>query len=287
MIADRVGHGIGQPFGAGVIAAHQALQFGEFADHFGDQIGLAQPRCQFGLIGIRAFDNAFFHQPAGQFRHPFHLVRHSAELFVEGNPLQPPGVFLQGFLAVHIPEEPRIGKARGQNLAVAIDNGRAAVCRLDIGGADEGVGKGASAVFAHEIFLVHPRGQLDHFGRYFEEIFFEPAQQRDRPFGQAGVFHHQPFIVHQHQSGIGSSLRGAGADHALTLCMINDDMAGAQLFRIIIRAANGDRAGMMEAVAHRGVTCGHAVHFAFDQRITKNGDNTGQRAHPAQAFGAD
>jgi hypothetical protein len=38
-------------FGAGVVAADHALQFGEFADHFGDEVGLAQARREFGLVG--------------------------------------------------------------------------------------------------------------------------------------------------------------------------------------------------------------------------------------------
>ena len=34
------GDGVGQAGGAGVVAAHRALQFGEFADHRGLQVGL-------------------------------------------------------------------------------------------------------------------------------------------------------------------------------------------------------------------------------------------------------
>jgi hypothetical protein len=51
MIADRVGHGIALALRAGVVAAHNALQFGEFADHPSDEIGLAQARCAFCGVG--------------------------------------------------------------------------------------------------------------------------------------------------------------------------------------------------------------------------------------------
>ena len=51
MIADRIGHSIAMPLRAGVISAHDALQFRKFADHPGDEIGLAQARCGFGLSG--------------------------------------------------------------------------------------------------------------------------------------------------------------------------------------------------------------------------------------------
>ena len=40
----------------GVVAAHQALQFGKFADHFREQIGLAQQRRAFGLVAVGAHD---------------------------------------------------------------------------------------------------------------------------------------------------------------------------------------------------------------------------------------
>jgi len=60
VIADGVGHGVGQTFGAGVVAAHQALQFGELTDHLGDEVGLAQPRGEFGLIS-----QFFFRRPRG------------------------------------------------------------------------------------------------------------------------------------------------------------------------------------------------------------------------------
>ena len=41
----------GQPLGAGVITSHKPLKFGEFTDHFGDEIGLAQARGLFGEVG--------------------------------------------------------------------------------------------------------------------------------------------------------------------------------------------------------------------------------------------
>ncbi len=93
----------------------------------------------------------------------------------------------------------------------------------------------AVRIFADEILLVHARGELDDFGRDFEEILLEPAEQRHRPFGQAGVLDHQPLVLDQREAGLGSDFRRAGADHVLTLLVIDDDMAGAQLHRVIIR----------------------------------------------------
>jgi hypothetical protein len=66
--------------------------------------------------------------------------------------------------------------------------------------ADEGVGELAGAVAAHEIFLVHARGELDHLGRDIEERFVEAAEQRHRPFGEAGILEQQALILDQRQA---------------------------------------------------------------------------------------
>ena len=42
VVFDGLGHGVAQAIVAGVVAAHDALQLGEFADHVGEQIGLGQ-----------------------------------------------------------------------------------------------------------------------------------------------------------------------------------------------------------------------------------------------------
>ena len=51
MVADRVGDFGGQSLGAGVVAAHQALQLRELANHLGDEVGLGEARGLFGEVG--------------------------------------------------------------------------------------------------------------------------------------------------------------------------------------------------------------------------------------------
>ncbi len=51
MIADRVGDARVLALRAGVIAADQALELGELADHPGNEIGLGEPRGEIGEIG--------------------------------------------------------------------------------------------------------------------------------------------------------------------------------------------------------------------------------------------
>ena len=58
----------------------------------------------------------------------------------------------------------------------------------------------AVLVAAGEIFLVGAHGEHDHLARHVEEIGVEPAEQRHRPFGQAGILDHQPLVVEQRQA---------------------------------------------------------------------------------------
>ena len=95
-------------------------------------------------------------QPPRQLRDPLHLVGQGAELLVEGDPLQPLGVLRQRLLAVLLPEEACVGKPGGEHLAVTGDDRFAMISRLDIGGADEGIGELARRVAADKIFLVSP-----------------------------------------------------------------------------------------------------------------------------------
>ncbi len=109
-------------------------------------------------------------------------------------------------------------------------------------------------IFAHEIFLVHPGGQLDHLFRDIQKRGIKAAEQWHRPFGQAGILDYQAFILDQIQSGIRCSLGGTGADDILTFLMVDKNMAGAEFFGIVGGVADGDPTGVMKAVADRLVT---------------------------------
>ena len=230
-------------------------------------------------------DYALFHQPARQLRHPLDLVGDGPELLVEGDPLQLLRVVREAGLAVLLPEEARIRKPRGEDLAVAVDDRSTTIGRLDVGGAHEGVGELAVSRVAHEVLLVGPRGELDHFGRDVEIGLVEPAEQRHRPFGETGVLDHQPLVLDQRQAARDRCGARHFAHDTLALGVIDDDMAGAQLLGVVVRAADGDFTRVMEAVAHRGVAAGHPANLAFDQVFAENRDDARQRPHPAQALG--
>ena len=184
-----------------------------------------------------------------------------------------------------LPEEARVGQSGGKHALVARDDAQAAVGRLDVGGADERRGERAVGIAQHEIFLVGARGQLDDFGRHVEEIGVEPAEQRHRPFGQARILGDQPLVLDQRQPGLGGQRCGACPDDGGALVGIDDHPAGAQLFGIIVGAAQGDRPGVVEAVADGGRARHDAVDLDRDDLFAEQRDDAVQRAHPAQRSG--
>ena len=157
MIAHSVGDRIRFTLRAGVIAAHDALQFGEFTDHAGDEIGLCQPCSAFGLIGACAFDDTLLDQPACELCHALDLVGDGAQFLMEGNLRQFLRLLVERNLQVLLPEEFGIAQSCREHLFIARNNRRAAIVGDDIGGADKGIGEFPRFVMADEIFLVHPR----------------------------------------------------------------------------------------------------------------------------------
>ena len=286
MVAHCVSDGIGLALRAGVIAAHQALQFGEFADHTGDKIGLAQAGCAFGIIGASALDDALLNQPARELCHAFNLVRNCPQLLMKGDLRQFLRLFVERDFQILFPEEFGIRKPCRQHLFIARNNRCAAIIGDDIGGADKGVGQFAGLVMADEIFLVHPRGQLDHLLRHFQKRRIEPAKHRHRPFGQARIFRDQTFILDQRQPGRFRCGRCAIANDRGALAIMDDHMGGTQCLNIGGGIGDFDRAGGMEPVAHCLTSTDDAVNLACHHIIAEQGNNALQWSHPAQAFGA-
>ena len=80
MVLDRGrdGRALALPFG--IAAAHETLQFGEFAHHLGDEIGLGQRRGALRLVRVGADQRRQLARQRRDALHPFAL---GAELFVE------------------------------------------------------------------------------------------------------------------------------------------------------------------------------------------------------------
>src|SRR3546814_14702591 len=108
---------------------------------------------------------------------------------------------------------------------------------------------------------------------HFEESCVEAAEQRRRPFGEAGILDHQPLILDEAQPRFCRGLGGAVADHRRAFLMVDDAVASAQLFGIVSRRADGDLTGPMEALAARRATGWHPLHVTPDHIIPEDRDH--------------
>ena len=202
-----------------------------------------------------------------------------------------PRLLLERDLEVLLPEELRVGQPGGEDAFVAGDDRGAAVGRVDIGGADEIGGQRPLPVHAGEIFLVGAHGELDHLARDLEEGGVEASEQGHRPFGQAGILGDEAIVLDQGQAGGGGGGAGAFGDEAAALGRVDDDMAGLELLEIIVGAADGDRAGMVEPVAEGGGAAPHPRDLDVDGdgiaavTLAEQGDDALQRPDPARALG--
>ena len=85
MVADGVGDGVALALRAGVIAAHDTLQFREFTHHAGDKIRLTQTRRAFGGVCSRARNDAFGYQPTRKLCHALYLIGNAAQFLMKRN----------------------------------------------------------------------------------------------------------------------------------------------------------------------------------------------------------
>ena len=167
---------------------------------------------------------------------------------MENDPVQLLGLFLQWDLEILLPKETRIRESRGEHAMVALDDRGPAVSRIEVGNAHECGRQVRFLVDAREIFLIRAHREHDHFARNVEEIGIVAAEQRLRPFGQAGILDHQALVVEKRKARLGRGALSALADQALALFMIDDHMTCAKLFHIVVSAADGDRSRMVETV---------------------------------------
>ena len=113
----RDGAAISPAVVARVVAAHRALQFREFADHVGDQIGLGEPRGRVGLAPLRRCAAIARAIPRAR------RARPAAELVVIDHLGEPRHAIGERLLAVLVEEELRVGQARAHHALVAFDDG--------------------------------------------------------------------------------------------------------------------------------------------------------------------
>ena len=152
-----------------VVFAHCALQFGELAHHFGDQIGFGKARGAFGSGFVRTQRGGNMSRDALQ---PFDALGLTADFVVIYDICQfGQAAFQRGFLVLFV-EKFRIRQPRAQYAFIAVDD-MARVSRFQIGNQQEAVHQPAVCIQKREIFLVLLHGQNQAFLRHGKEVFFK------------------------------------------------------------------------------------------------------------------
>jgi len=102
--------------------ADNSLQFGEFLDEFGGQIGFRQQRRFVDYAGPNrhAVLSHRLGERTGQVLHAHRLVVIAAEIFLERNAAQQIDALAEGLLLVRLPEKAGIVETGAQNAFVAV-----------------------------------------------------------------------------------------------------------------------------------------------------------------------
>ena len=295
VVLDGEGDVVGKTVVQRVVAPHDALQFGELADHVGEQVGLGQERRLVGFQRQRLAADALA-DGAGDRLHPRHAFALSAELVVVDDLGQPQHARIQRLLAVLVEEELGVGEARAHHAFVALDHGRRIVGR-DVGNDEEAVGElafrrmpctvknGRCILQQGEIFLVRLHGQDQAFLRHLEEGLLELAEQHVGTLDQRGDLVQQRVVLDRLQAqrrgggsqlpfDLGTPFGEAGNHRAVVL----------HLLRIAVGMADIHRAdACLEAMALRLAPGLQAQHRQRHDLITVQRDQAVHRAHEMHA----
>ena len=239
---------------AGVVRAHDALQFRELADHVGQEVRFRELRAAFGqqhVVAEAAGDGA------GEARDALRALGLRAQLVVVDDVRQQRQARFQRLLLVLLEEELGIRQARAHDALVAADDGGRVVGR-EVRDDQEARAQLAVRIRQREVLLVRLHRQDQAFLRYGQEHVFELAFVDDGPFDQRRHFIQQRFR-HQHlvAAGLGQQL---GADRFLAFLGIGDDLAeDLEQFVVGVRMADIEGVAVrQEAVAERAAAGGEA-----------------------------
>ncbi len=197
MLFNGIGDICGDAVMARIMAAHDALQFGEFTHHARDKIGLGQ------LCGMRGHLCITMRNGRGDMRdqifHPHRLVMHRPQPLIKGDVGQTRQHRLKRRLPVLVPEEFSIGKAGPQHALVTGKDHRIAVTvGQPVADNNKPPGEIASGgIGCRHIFLVGADRGFQHLVRQAHEAVFNLAIKRVGPFDQPGNFIQQALVMAQ------------------------------------------------------------------------------------------
>ena len=271
-----------------VVAAHDALQLGELADHVGHQVGLGQLR---GLVGLRAparRSPSCCADRLGDRAHALDALALRAQLVVIDHLAQAGDARRQRLLAVLVEEELGVGQARAHHALVAADHG-AGVVRADVADDQELVGQLAGGVEQREVLLVGLHREDQAFLRHVEELRLELADQHVGALDQRGHFVEQRVVLDRlrrrrrpsprPRPAGARSRRGASSKLAMTapscrqrggvaVGVAKRHLGSARLEAVAVRAAAGlqaqrlDRHHVAAVQRHQRHARAHELHVA-------------------------
>ncbi len=246
------GRGDGRLFAGlgGVVAAHQALQLRELADHLGDEVRLGEFGGAFGVVGIGRRRSGAISRASRMMR----LTRWPCvpSLLVEDDAVELGQPVLEFRLEVGLPEIAGVGKAGADDPLVAGDDRLAAIGRLDIGGEDEAIGEtpsrrldapgddvigGQGATSTKHFWLARMVVRITS-ERNLEERLVEAADQHHRPLDQTGHFLEKRLVLDQFQTERERPVAGVGEDDLLAAIGVEDDLRLLELRHVVVEAAH-------------------------------------------------
>ena len=208
-----------------VVAAHDALQFGELADHAGDEVGLGQLR---GALGQRRRRR----RPAGRWSRPGAASRRTR------SPWLPSLAWNVTLSSSGTRASRRVLRSRSQKCRASAKRARSTRSLPAMIAAPPSsasmlatkANQGAALAVRRaqgEIALVHPHRDLHDLGRQVHVLVVDAAEQRHRPFDQAGDLVEQAGIVDHGQALVRGEAGDPLGDDALALVGI-DQTRGAR-----------------------------------------------------------
>mmetsp|Transcript_5838 Transcript_5838/g.22820 ORF Transcript_5838/g.22820 Transcript_5838/m.22820 type:complete len:424 (+) Transcript_5838:342-1613(+) len=237
VVFDGDGDAVAQALVAGVVAAHDALQLGELADHVGQQVALGEPggfldlavehlELVVGLDRVGQRRHAeLMHDRMGKRRDPLGALTLRAQLAVVDHLGQAGQAVFELFLAVLVVEELGVGEARAHDPLIALDDG-AGVGRRDIADDEEVARQFARRIQQREILLVGLHRQDQALLRHGQELGLEGAGQHIGALDQRGHFVQQGLVIDGREAehigrglelarDLGTAVGEAGDDGAL------------------------------------------------------------------------
>ncbi len=285
VVFNGFGHITAQAIVAGIVAAHDALQLGEFADHVGQQIGLGQACGLLGLLGQQIAAHLLANR-LGDGTNARHALALCAQLVVINHFGQAFNARFERFLAVLVEEELGIGQARAHHTLVAADHQRSVV-RRDVAHHQKTVRQLARCVDQGKVFLVGLHREDQAFLRDVQELGLELASQHVRALDQGGHFVQQRVILDRLATTphLGSRCLQLAHDLGAALGKAGDDRALVpQGLGVLVGVLqdHGRNLGL-KAVALGAVASGQAQRFDGHHGGAMQGDQAVRWAHKIDA----